>query len=65
MFENVVGQPEIVGRLRSEVAAGVLPTSILFYGPPYSGKATAARPMSSPAHAAAKYGRVVTRETIS
>jgi len=42
MFENVIGQDEVAGTLKHELAEGILPGSMLFYGPPYSGKCTAA-----------------------
>jgi len=42
VFENVIAQKEIVERLRTEIAGGSVPSSLLFSGPPYSGKATAA-----------------------
>ena len=42
MFENIIGHPQLVARLSAEVGAGTLPSSLLFYGPPYSGKCTTA-----------------------
>ncbi len=42
MFENLLCQDEAVGRLRADIAAGELPPSLLFSGPPASGKLTAA-----------------------
>jgi DNA polymerase-3 subunit gamma/tau len=41
MFENVLGQPA-VEQLREDLGAGRLAPSILFFGPPASGKGTAA-----------------------
>lgn len=41
MFENVLGQPA-VQQLMADLKGGVLPPSILFEGPPASGKGTAA-----------------------
>lgn len=42
MFENVIGQEAVVDGLRNDVHGDTLPGSLLFYGPPYSGKGTAA-----------------------
>ena len=42
MFENVIGHDQVTARLRKEVEGGSLPASMLFYGPSYSGKLTAA-----------------------
>ncbi len=42
MFENIIGQQAVVGRLRAEIASGSLPASLLLHGPPYSGKMSAA-----------------------
>ncbi|MDR0589595.1 MAG: DNA polymerase III [Spirochaetaceae bacterium] len=41
MFENVLGQPGIF-QLARDIHAGVLAPSLLFFGPPASGKGTAA-----------------------
>jgi len=41
MFENVLGQPA-VNQLRADLMNGSLPPSVLFEGPPASGKGTAA-----------------------
>lgn len=41
MFENVLGQPGIL-QLTRDISAGVLAPSVLFAGPPASGKGTAA-----------------------
>jgi DNA polymerase-3 subunit gamma/tau len=41
MFENVLGQPGIF-QLTQDISAGVLAPSLLFFGPPASGKGTAA-----------------------
>lgn len=42
MFENLIGQEGPVGRLSLELTTKALPSSLLFYGPAYSGKLTAA-----------------------
>jgi DNA polymerase-3 subunit gamma/tau len=42
MFENVLGQSAVIGRLSEDISGGVLPPSILFAGPPASGKGSAA-----------------------
>lgn len=42
MFENIIGQDDVTASLRQEVLRGELPGSMLFYGPPYSGKTTTA-----------------------
>jgi DNA polymerase-3 subunit gamma/tau len=42
MFENIIGQEAILGTLRSELAQGSFPRSVLFFGPPYSGKLSTA-----------------------
>ncbi|HTP58174.1 MAG TPA: hypothetical protein VMM82_04600 [Spirochaetia bacterium] len=42
MFENIIGQHGAVETLRSELAKGNFPRSALFFGPPYSGKLSAA-----------------------
>ncbi|MDR2758453.1 MAG: DNA polymerase III [Spirochaetaceae bacterium] len=41
MFENILGQPGIF-QLTRDISAGVLAPSLLFFGPPASGKGTAA-----------------------
>ncbi|MDR2069398.1 MAG: DNA polymerase III [Spirochaetaceae bacterium] len=41
MFENVLGQPGIL-QLTRDISAGALAPSLLFFGPPASGKGTAA-----------------------
>ncbi|MFP3089229.1 DNA polymerase III [Treponema sp. TIM-1] len=41
MFENVLGQPGI-SQLTQDISAGALAPSLLFFGPPASGKGTAA-----------------------
>ncbi|MDR2631433.1 MAG: DNA polymerase III [Spirochaetaceae bacterium] len=41
MFENILGQSGIV-QLTQDISAGVLAPSLLFFGPPASGKGTAA-----------------------
>jgi DNA polymerase-3 subunit gamma/tau len=42
MFENIIGQREVVGTLRGELAEGRFPRSSLFFGPPYSAKLSTA-----------------------
>ena len=42
MFENLLEQSAVKSRLIHDVKTGSLPSSILFYGPSYSGKMTAA-----------------------
>jgi DNA polymerase-3 subunit gamma/tau len=42
MFENLLEQPAVKGRLKNDIKTSSLPSSILFYGPSYSGKMTAA-----------------------
>lgn len=42
MLENLLEQPAVRNRLIHDVNSGGLPSSILFYGPAYSGKMTAA-----------------------
>lgn len=42
MFENIIGQGFAVERLRQELEAGSLPSSLLLHGPAYSGKMSAA-----------------------
>jgi DNA polymerase-3 subunit gamma/tau len=42
MFENLLGQDTLVRQLSSDVSTGTLPGSLLFEGPEYSGKMTAA-----------------------
>jgi DNA polymerase-3 subunit gamma/tau len=42
VFENLLGQDEVVRALKIDVEAGRLPPAILFYGPPASGKLSAA-----------------------
>lgn len=42
MFENLLEQPSVKARLIHDVSTSSLPSSILFYGPSYSGKMTAA-----------------------
>ena len=42
MFENIIGQKQTISRLRTEVASGLLPSTLLFFGPDYSGKASTA-----------------------
>ena len=42
MFENILGQPYIIERLIQDLENDTLPSSLLFYGSPYSGKLTTA-----------------------
>ena len=42
MFDNLLGQDEVLGSLRSDIEGDRLPPALLFSGPPASGKMTAA-----------------------
>jgi len=42
VFENLLGQDEAAGRLKADLEAASLPPSLLFAGPPASGKQSAA-----------------------
>ena len=42
MFDNIIGQREVVSELQREIARGTLPSALLFYGPIYTGKLTTA-----------------------
>jgi len=42
MFENIICQDEIVGALRDDIASGRLPSSLLLWGPDFSGKLSVA-----------------------
>lgn len=42
MFENIIGQKSVSSRLRNEVLAGILPSTLLFHGPDYTGKSSTA-----------------------
>ena len=42
MFDNVLHQTKTVNQLKSDIAGGILASSILFSGPVYAGKGTAA-----------------------
>ncbi|MDR1931207.1 MAG: hypothetical protein LBQ57_00140 [Spirochaetales bacterium] len=42
MFENIICQDEIVNALRADLASGRLPSSILLWGPDFSGKLSVA-----------------------
>ena len=42
MFENLLGQDEVISALKADIGGGRLPPAILLSGPPGSGKATAA-----------------------
>ncbi len=42
MFENIIGQEPVISRLTTEALAGILPPTLLFHGPDYSGKSSTA-----------------------
>lgn len=42
MFENIIGQTPTITGIRSEIAADRFPRAVLFHGPHYSGKLSAA-----------------------
>ena len=42
MFENIIGHGKLVEQLKLEVENNLLPSTLLFYGEPYSGKLTTA-----------------------
>ncbi len=42
MFENIIGQEQVVERLSTEARSGILPPALLFDGPDYSGKSSTA-----------------------
>jgi DNA polymerase-3 subunit gamma/tau len=42
MFENIIGQRHVVERLATEVRSGIVPPTLLFHGPDYSGKSSTA-----------------------
>jgi DNA polymerase-3 subunit gamma/tau len=42
VFDNLLGQDEVASQLRRDLGAGELPSSLLFAGPPASGKLTTA-----------------------
>ncbi|HEY9593151.1 MAG TPA: hypothetical protein VHE79_01645 [Spirochaetia bacterium] len=42
MFENIIGQADVVRTLRGELAHGSFPRATLFYGPAYAGKLSVA-----------------------
>ena len=42
MFENILDQDHVVARLREDTEQRRLPSSLLFFGPPFSGKISAA-----------------------
>ena len=42
MFENILGQTEVVDRLKQDLVGRTLPPSLLFVGQPYSGKLSTA-----------------------
>ncbi len=42
MFENIIGQKETIALLRSQLASGAFPRAVLFHGPAYSAKLSAA-----------------------
>ncbi|MBN2510699.1 MAG: hypothetical protein JXB03_10495 [Spirochaetales bacterium] len=42
MFDNIIGQDQVIQRIVGDIHTGTLPQSVLFYGEPYSGKSSAA-----------------------
>ena len=42
MFENIIGQTQVVQRLSTETRERILPPALLFHGPDYSGKSSVA-----------------------
>jgi len=42
MFDNIIGHGEMVGSLSQDLAQGRFPGAVLFFGPPFEGKLTAA-----------------------
>ncbi len=42
MFENIIGQEPVVSRLRTEISARILPSTLMFHGPDYAGKSSTA-----------------------
>lgn len=42
MFENILRQKRVISFLKEDIASGRLPSSLLFYGEPYSGKLSTA-----------------------
>lgn len=42
MFENIIGQQHVVERLATEVSSAIVPPTLLFHGPDYSGKSSTA-----------------------
>ncbi|OHD74766.1 MAG: hypothetical protein A2177_05395 [Spirochaetes bacterium RBG_13_68_11] len=42
MFENIIGQRQVVASLSAELAAGAFPRASLFVGPPFAGKLSTA-----------------------
>ena len=42
MFENIIAQNQVINQLKSDIESGKLPPSVLFSGPEYAGKGTAA-----------------------
>jgi DNA polymerase-3 subunit gamma/tau len=42
MFENIIGQKQVIGSLQKSVEGGTLPPAMLFYGPRYAGKLSTA-----------------------
>lgn len=46
MFENIIGHGKIVSLLSCDLSGGSLPNSLLFYGPRFSGKLSAALELS-------------------
>lgn len=42
MFDNIIGQKSTIKTLKTEIRGSTLPRAILFYGPPFAGKLSAA-----------------------
>lgn len=42
MFENIIGQEPVVSRLSTEISARILPATLMFHGPDYTGKSSTA-----------------------
>ena len=42
MYENIIGQNKVITLLQNDIERGSLSNSMIFHGPAYSGKLTAA-----------------------
>ncbi len=42
LFDNIIGRNNLISQLKTEILERTLPSALLFYGSPYSGKLTAA-----------------------